>query len=249
MENYRTIGEIKVRDKYNIPYSVCYIEYIEYEDESFKYIFKPHYNIIKLTNFSFFQGIPGLNLELKKDEYIRENKIPTFISERCPMKNRENLYEELQESGLDYYNPLQWLINTNLKYSGDHYYVEKYQNNKVIYLKDLDLKNSINLNVKLILEYICGGFEIHLNELIINDDNRQDIYNLLINLYSNSYYFHKKNKNKVGRKKTNIDILLFYELYENYQKGKVNVKEICESLSISRATFYRLVKEYINNQI
>ena len=39
---------------------------------SFKYIFRPYYDIIELCNTSFFQGIPGLNLELKKEEYNEE---------------------------------------------------------------------------------------------------------------------------------------------------------------------------------
>lgn len=79
-------GTIYAVDQMNVTYDVCYIEQTTYEDETFRYLFKPYYDTIKLCNPTFFQGIPGLNLDLKKEIYVRENKTPTFIYERTPRK-------------------------------------------------------------------------------------------------------------------------------------------------------------------
>ena len=71
-------------------------EYEEFEDETYEYRFYPNYEIIGLLNDDIFQGIPGLNLDLRKEVYIRNNMTPVFISERTPGPNRENLYEMLE---------------------------------------------------------------------------------------------------------------------------------------------------------
>lgn len=244
MNSISTIGVIKVKDKYNITYSLCEIEYIINEDESYKFIFKPNYNIIDLTDSSFFQGIPGLNLDLREEKYIRENMMPTFISERCPMKNRENLYEELNDAGLDYFNPLQWLINSDLKYSGDNLFVEAKEEILYIELDNSKLNKNINQNIKKILDYICQGYKIKYNCVTIDDYNRKEIYCLLKNLYHNSYYFYKDKTNKVGRKKKNIDTLYFKELIEKYKNDNITVNEIIKKLNISRSTFYRLLRKH-----
>ena len=50
--------------------------------------------------------------------------MPVFISEREPMKNRENLYELLEECDMDYWDPLEQLIRTDSHYFGDRLYVQ-----------------------------------------------------------------------------------------------------------------------------
>lgn len=56
-----------------------------------------------------FQGIPSLNLDLKKEVYVRENILPTFILERVPSKNREDLYDLLKSVNLTYIDPIEYL--------------------------------------------------------------------------------------------------------------------------------------------
>lgn len=72
-----------------------------------------------------FQGIPGLDLDLKKKSYTRENVIPVFISERAPAKNREDLWELLEKCDMQYLNPVEWLIRTNTQYPGDKLFVKR----------------------------------------------------------------------------------------------------------------------------
>ena len=92
MQEHVTEGIICVDDEMGFTYSVSKIKYIQWEDETYKFIFTPNYSVISMLKPDIFQGIPGLDLDLKKKEYIRENRIPVFISERAPMKNIEELY-------------------------------------------------------------------------------------------------------------------------------------------------------------
>lgn len=55
---------------------------------------------------------------------MRENVVPVFISERTPGENREDLWELLEECGVQYLNRLEWLIRTETRYSGDGMYVQ-----------------------------------------------------------------------------------------------------------------------------
>ena len=126
MKSITSEGLICVRDKNNTEYRVCRIIYTLNEDETFKYVFRPDYNVIAQTDSSFFQGIPGLNLDLHKPEYVRDNIVPTFISERVPQPNREDLYDLLAHLGMEYMNPIEYLIKTDMQYSGDKLYVREW---------------------------------------------------------------------------------------------------------------------------
>ena len=65
MRSNLTKGIICIKDNYNIEYRVSIIEYEEFEDETYEYRFYPNYEIIGLLNDDIFQGIPGLNLDLR----------------------------------------------------------------------------------------------------------------------------------------------------------------------------------------
>ena len=67
MRSNLTKGIICIKDNYNIEYRVSVIEYEEFEDETYEYRFYPNYEIIGLLNDDIFQGIPGLNLDLRKE--------------------------------------------------------------------------------------------------------------------------------------------------------------------------------------
>ena len=104
MKEIVTRGDIWLKDDYNLTYKVADICYTEREDESFVYEINPNYSVISLLDTKEFQGIPGLDLDLKKKSYIRENVIPVFISERTPAKNREDLWTLLKECDMQYLN-------------------------------------------------------------------------------------------------------------------------------------------------
>ncbi len=200
MKEIYTVGDICLDDEYGFVYKVAKIEYFEREDETYKYIFTPDYSVINLLDSHLFQGIPGMNLDLKRPEYIRENVVPVFISERTPSKNREDLVELLEECGMDYLNRLEWLIRTDTRYSGDKLYVLRHEDtDSMIEIQTLDtLGNRSAAMCRRLLELICYGRKVCSDEIIISDLNRREIYELLMTLY-------KKEKKYIdGRRKAGI---------------------------------------------
>lgn len=100
MKEHTTRGIICLKDDYGIEYRVSKITYTIYENEEYEYRFIPNYAVIDLIDPSLYMGIPGLNMDLRKEVYVRKNIEPTFITERSPSKNREDLWELLDSVGM-----------------------------------------------------------------------------------------------------------------------------------------------------
>ena len=173
MREIITRGDICLKDDYNLTYKVADISYTEWEDESFVYEIKPDYSVINLLDTKDFQGIPGLDLDLKKETYIRENIIPVFISERAPGKNREDLWKLLQDCHMQYLNQLEWLIRTDTRYSGDKLFVKRPENKTIEVNSISSLGNRSAVICSNLLETICYGDSIILPSLVIDDKNRR----------------------------------------------------------------------------
>ncbi len=105
--------------------SVAQIDYQEFDEENFQYIISPYWEIVDGLPAAVFQGIPGIDIELRLKDYYRVNYIPTFIAERTPSENREDLWELLGAVGLDYYDRFEWLLRTNLRSGNDNLIVER----------------------------------------------------------------------------------------------------------------------------
>ena len=254
METYSSKATICVKDKFNIEYHISEIFYYLNEDETFKYVLKPNYSVISLTNADFFQGIPGLNLDLKKEEYIRENINPVFISERVPQKNREDYFELLDEVGLSFMDPLLYLIKTKKQYFGDNLYLIPYKEIEEVNFNNFNKKDNTSSFIKKIISNLAMGNDVSINGELINDTNRKLVFNVLLSIYSRSIDFRKEkqivgiNKGKLnnvykGRKPINIDRLKFMEILDDIEKGKINAKEGAKKLNISIDKFYREKKK------
>ena len=88
---YASSGIIKAVMKSGEKASVAQIDYQEFDEENFQYIFTPYWEIVDGLPASVFQGIPGIDMELRLKSYYRVNYIPTFISERTPSEGREDI--------------------------------------------------------------------------------------------------------------------------------------------------------------
>ena len=122
---YRNSGIIKAVTKENEKIQVGRITYEEFENEEFQYIISPFWPIIDTLSTRVFQGIPGIDMDLRLDHYYRVNYVPVFITERTPGSSREDLWEPLDSVGLDYYDRLEWLIRTDLRAAIDNLIVER----------------------------------------------------------------------------------------------------------------------------
>ncbi len=263
MNELITRGIICLKDDYNFKYKIADIDYIEYENGEFKYLFYPHYSVIDLLNSYLFEGIPGLNLDKRKVCYERKNMTPVFISERSPSENRADLWELLDMYNMKSLNRLEWLIRTDMTYFGDRLYVEKrneIDDNRCIKMDSMfDLiKRSDNL-VKELLKIICYDNCLDCKEININNNNRKDYYNLLMPMYIKEYNLKrnkinegiakaKANNNYKGRKKIEINPLKFNEISNKYLKKLITLDETLKILKISKSTFFRRLKD-LNDEI
>ena len=258
MKTYYSRGLIVVKDKFNITYLLSKIEYFYNEDETFKYVFTPSYSTISLLKSDIFQGLPGLNLDIKKEKYERINRVPVFISERVPNKNREDYYELLKEVNMDYMDPIEYLIRVKGQYFGDPYFVIAYKDKEKIDLDNLKGKYTNTELIKIILDNIAIGNDIIFNDTLINDDNRKLIYDILIKLYKRSVTYKKEkqlegislakvNGKYKGRKRIEIDVINFLNYLNKINNKEITVKEACKNLGITIDKFYR-EKKRINKE-
>ena len=254
MIGFESKGTICVFDKNKLLYAICEIDYLLNEDETFKYTFKPNYSVIELLKSDVFQGIPGLNLDLKKDEYIRENIVPTFISERVPPKSRENYYMMLEEHGLDYMNPIMYLVNDSGRYSGDNLFVLSFMEKMEVSYDDYHNNKTNNALIRDIISDICLGNDVIIGGQRIDDTNRKAFYDVLSSIYLRSLNINKKaqeegiNRAKErgvykGRKAISVDMLKYMELLENVKEKKLTPREAADKLGISIDKYYRIKKK------
>ena len=258
MKEFVTRGIICLKDDYNFVYKIAEIDYVENENGEFQYYFYPNYYIIEMLDSSLFQGIPGLDLSQCYKCYSRENITPVFISERTPSENRVDLWEQLEENNMKSLNRLEWLIRTNTRYSGDRLYVEErsqIDDNPVINVKSMfDLTSKYDGLTKELLKIICRGGYLNCDEIIIDDDNREDYYNLLMPMYIKKYNSQKEkikqgieiakaNNLYKGRKRIKLDTLLLDKVVSEYTKGYITKEEALSRLNVSESTFYRRLKE------
>lgn len=259
MKEIKTEGLILLTDDLNIKYKIAKISYTLYEDNSFEYVFYPYYEIIDIIPKNIFQGIPGLDLSKRKKQYIRKNTVPVFISERTPSDSREDLYVLLEEEKMSYLNQLDWLIKTDMKYSGDNFSVIRYtEAEKEIVLSDNELNvSSYNLS-KTILKYICWGNNIKTDLFYIDDSNRKQYYDIFYLIYKNE--INKRNENTrsgieaakrqglyKGRKRISIDKARLYDVFRLYKTKVYTIEEAAKQLNTSLATTYRRFSEMKND--
>ena len=257
MRKLTTMGFICLEDDYKFIYKIAKIEYEEWEDGAFNYIFRPFYNVIDMLPDHLFQGIPGLDLSLKRAVYERKNIVPTFIAERTPSEHREDLWALMEESGMRALNRLEWLIKTNKRYSGDRFFVMPFDGKDADSYKERSMydlvRRSDSLNKKL-LEIICFGDYLYADDIIIDDKSRLYYYRLLMPMYIREFERKKrlrmlgiekaKEQNVYkGRGQIKIDPLLFDRVANDYLNGKISADQASLILKISRATFFRRLRE------
>lgn len=130
--SYVNSGIIKAVMKSGEKISVAQIDYQEFDEENFQYVIRPYWEIIDGLPPSVFQGIPGIDMDLRLERYYRVNYIPTFIAERTPSENREDLWEILESVGLDYYDRFEWLLRTTMRAANDNLIVERRRVSQIV---------------------------------------------------------------------------------------------------------------------
>ena len=135
---YRNSGIIYAVDRRGDKYAVGRVDFERFDEQNFQYIFSPKWSVIDSLPASIFQGIPGLDMSLRLEKYYRVNMIPYFISERTPSEGREDLWELLDEVGLDYYDRFEWLLRSNMHCGIDNLIVERAENPRSIVFENVE---------------------------------------------------------------------------------------------------------------
>lgn len=258
MREITTSGVIRVRDKLGFACHLARIDFTEREDGTFEYVFTPRYAVIDMLSTDVFQGIPGLDLGTRKLRYVRQNMTPTFIEERTPSRRRENLQELLDACDMTYLNRLEWLIRTNMRYSGDLLYVERWQPSDEKHMASMDdaLAKAVRSAqaTSALLKEICQGNDISTSTFAIDDTNRSTCYHLLSTLLGKEKsYLARQRKEGIaeadraghrrGRKRAEVSLANLDAARHAYRSGLATADEAAASLGISRTTFFRRLKE------
>lgn len=153
---FRSVGIIKAVDKMENCYNIGEVTFERYDDQNYQYIFSPYWNLIEYLPEDLFDGIPGIDMSIKKQHYYRVNMTPSFISKRTPSASREDLWKLLEEVGLDYYDRFEWLLRTD-KYCGDDNFIVERKRSKSVIFEDVDVKtlNEVQPGDKIILDRMC----------------------------------------------------------------------------------------------
>jgi hypothetical protein len=252
---YRLSGEICFAYTKATLFKVAKITYELFEDESYQYIFEPYYDVIDGLACIDWGGIPGIDLELRRERYYRVGVIPTFISERIPSPNRVNLKEELQRANLDYLNRLQWLINTDTVYTGDKLVVQQEGFNNFTGLST----KSAQWHALSVLQLLGMRLSIDIDGIYFFDQERST----LIKVYLNEYEFLATKRRQrqnigqmeakergvyAGRKPIEVSLPLLDEVRGKLKAGHITLKEALAITKLSKATLYRRFKELEKSQ-
>lgn len=258
MREVRTEGVICLTDgDTRIEYSLCDLSLAEREDGSFRWEFAPRWAVVDLLGPPLFEGIPGLNLELRRDVYAREGLTPVFVSERAPAENREDVRELLEEVGLDYLNKLEWLIRTDTRYSGDPLYVRARLEEDEVEEADLGDLSGIGARssqaMRSVLEHLAAGRRVVGSGFSLEGESAVAAHALLRALYLKEKKHleerllegrrrAREEGRSLGRRPTQVDHVALCDAVERYSRGEIGVDRAAAELGISRATFFRRMK-------
>ena len=182
--SYINSGIIKTVMKSGEKISVAQIDYQEFDEENFQYVIRPYWEIIDGLPTSVFQGIPAIDMDLRLERYYRVNYIPTFIAERTPSENREDLWDILESVGLDYYDRFEWLLRTTMRSANDNLIVERRRTSQVVEKFTSGILSTLQYGDRIIVDsmesiadttagFVDGIFTVITNGVDIIDQSGQ----------------------------------------------------------------------------
>lgn len=213
---YRNVGIIKVYDKHNRKYSVGEVIFERFDEQNFQYIIKPYWKFIDQIPHGLFQGIPGIDMDLRREAYYRVNMTPTFISMRTPSESRENVRELMRLVGLDYYDRFEWLLRSEMKCGDDNLLVVR--------------KPTDDLKIQS-LEQVKGRY-LHSSDVVeidnlsdIQSSNAKLIEELFILLHSGAQIYIRSERRYIDDKERRIMLYLLRNMLECTDRNNRNRRE------------------------
>lgn len=234
-------------EKDKLIYNVCTLT--QYQNgEYYWYSFKPNYEIIDLIDD--FEGIQGLNLESKKPEFIREG-LPVFLEERIVPKNRENLFKELEDIDIHYYDPLLIFVRDRRQYFGDRLFGMPYQDR--LNVEVLDQSNEYTY-IKKVLSNLVFGNKVFIKGREISLNSYFALYPIYLNLLKKKREEQQKGKQRRlalssyrGRTPLPVNKKEFILIYQKVVNKEMRLEKALGILGMSRSTYFRKIKSIKND--
>lgn len=244
MKSKRNSASIVWDDEFGIQYRICRLDYTEWESGRFEYVFTPDYRVMDMLPMARVGGIPGLDLDLRLEKYVRKNMEPVFMTERSPSRNRVDVWELMKSEGLDHYDRLEWLIRTDLRYAGDDLYVIRYEEPGEFRFEEGFRKDAFS-SAKSILSALGTGGSVSISGKKLDGASASEVGRTLRFLLESDRRVNPERPEigKVGRKKKGLDEATLYWARDNIRNGLFTAEEISEQLGVSKSTLYRRMRE------
>ena len=127
-------------------YCIASLTEVRNDADEFSWIIKPNYKDLEKCGFYF---LPGIDLDLHLEEYVRTNVIPSIVSRRTFPDNRDKLFEQLNELGLRWNDRFEFMCITMGWCSSDTDYVTRTPNEIVDWSSRLKLGAELPRGKKL----------------------------------------------------------------------------------------------------
>lgn len=248
-----TAAQLCLDGRGGFTYVVALMRYIVREDETFRYELEPNYEVIDLLDSSDFQGIPGFDLSARKTCYERDNRTPTLIADRAPMANREDLWSLLDECGMDYWDPLEWLVRSPRRYIGDKLYFRAVPEGApgVLGMEEAvaSAANSPQA-VGSVLAALCAGDAVECEGEPLGGAERKVLYESFMLLHEKASRGRRAETRgggpaaRPGRRRKPVDELMLREAIARYRAHEWTAAKAAESIGVGEATFYRRMAEW-----
>jgi len=237
-------GMIVWDDEFGITYSICRLDHTVYDDGNYEYVFTPNYRVMDMLPMNSIGGIPGLDLDLRLERYVRRNMEPVFMTERSPSRNRADVWDLMDEVKLDRYDRLEWLIRTDMRYAGDDLYVIRYECPKEFEF-DSPRKEDAARSCTKILAALATGGKVTVSGIVLDADSAVSLgHSLRLVLQSDKMANPERTYiTSAGRKKKRLDESTLYWAHEKMSKSQMTSEEVADHLHVSRSTLYRRLKE------
>lgn len=257
MEEKTVNGIICVEDELNTVYEVCRISQLSRNDGTFDYTFLPNYPICDLLDSKVFPGITGLNLDLRRPRFMRVRTIPEFIEERTPSPDDPYLQQSLEAAGMEQLDRLEWLIKTGYRFPTDGLFViaDYDHNNESIAMESIvTLAKNTELACKELLSQIGKGANITIGDIEATGEALRSLHHTARALYEKGHAYRLSRQRsgialaaQHGRLGKSRQITLeqekLDEVLAKFNRGQLNANEAAKALGVSRATFYRKLKQ------